>query len=322
MPSSRAVFSGPESFYLPTSFSDPFGNTSTVAYDDYLLAVVEATDPLGNMVLADYDYRVLAPVHVTDINGNRAAAQVDALGMVVAMAIMGKDGDTDGDTLADPTTTFAYDLTRFATTGAPSVVYSRAREQHGAANLRWQEAYSYSDGSGQEVMRKIQAERGLAPERDGAGALVHDGEGALVFAECDPRWVGTGRTVFDNKGNPVKQYEPFFSSTHEYEEETELVEWGVTPVLRYDALGRLIRTDLPNGTFSKVEFDPWKQTTFDPNDNVAPSIWTTPPVRASGIKRAKGSIPSPIPRGGRRRSPTRTGAHPAWRTSTLSGEPF
>jgi RHS repeat-associated protein len=270
IPSSRAVFSGPETFYLPTSFCDPFGNTSTIVYDEYLLAVVEATDPLGNTVLAEYDYRVLAPVHVTDANGNRAAAQIDALGMVVATAVMGKEGDTDGDTLDDPTTTFTYDLTRFATTGEPNVVHSRAREQHGAANIRWQEAYSYSDGSGREVMRKIQAEPGLAPARDGDGALVHDGDGALVFAACDLRWVGTGRTVFDNKGNPVKQYEPFFSSTHEYEDETELVEWGVTPVLRYDALGRLIRTDLPNGTFSKVEFDPWKQTTFDPNDTVAP----------------------------------------------------
>ncbi len=36
---------------------------------------------------------------------------------------------------------------------------------------------------------------------------------------------------------------------------SELVAWGVTPVLRYDALGRLYRTDLPNGTFSKVVFD-------------------------------------------------------------------
>ncbi len=48
------------------------------------------------------------------------------------------------------------------------------------------------------------------------------------------------------------------------------MEWGITAVLRYDALGRLIRTDLPNGTFSRVVFDPWMQTTFDPNDNVAP----------------------------------------------------
>ncbi|MEO5726951.1 MAG: RHS repeat-associated core domain-containing protein [Byssovorax sp.] len=210
---------------------------------------------------------------MTDVNGNRAAAQVDELGRVVATAILGKVGDTDGDTLADPTTTFAYDLTRYQATGEPNVVHSRAREQHGAANTRWQEAYSYSDGSGHEVMKKIPAEPGLAPARDGGGALVHDTQGALVLAASDPRWVGTGRTVFDNKGNPVKQYEPFFSSTPAYEDETELVAWGVTPVLRYDALGRLIRTDLPNGTFSKVVFDAWKQTTYDPNDTVAESLW-------------------------------------------------
>jgi len=272
-PSGRAVFSGPASFYLPTTFSDPFGNTSSIGYDTYNLAVVQATDPLGNTVLAEYDYRVVAPVLVTDANGNRAAARFDELGLVVATAVMGKLGDTDGDTLADPTTTFEYDLTRFATTGQPNVVHSRAREQHGAGNTRWQEAYSYSDGSGHEVMRKIPAEPGLAPARAGDGTLVHDSLGAPVFVASTPRWVGSGRTVFDNKGNPVKQYEPFFSSTHAYEDETELVAWGVTPVLRYDALGRLIRTDLPNGTFSKVAFDAWKQTTFDPNDTVAESLW-------------------------------------------------
>ncbi|MEO5728267.1 MAG: toxin TcdB middle/C-terminal domain-containing protein, partial [Byssovorax sp.] len=138
VPSGRAAFSGPERFYLPDTFSDSFGNTSTVGYDIYNFAVVQATDPLENTVLADYDYRVLAPVRVTDANGNRAAAQFDELGRVVASAILGKVGSTDGDTLADPTTTFAYDLTRFATTGEPNVVYSRAREQHGPTNTRWQ----------------------------------------------------------------------------------------------------------------------------------------------------------------------------------------
>ena len=270
IPSGRALFAGATSFYLPDTFLDPFGNTSSVVYDAYFLAVIQAVDPIGNTVAADYDYRTVSPVLVTDANGNRAAAQLDELGMIVATAIMGKVGDAEGDTLADPTTTFEYDLTRYQATGEPTMVHSRARELHAAANTRWQEAYSYSDGSGHEVMRKIPAEPGLTPVRGGDGALVHDGKGALVFAVSDPRWVGTGRTVFDNKGNPVKQYEPFFSSTYEYEDEAELVEWGVTPVLRYDAVGRLIRTDLPNGTFSRVVFDPWRQTTFDPNDNVAP----------------------------------------------------
>jgi RHS repeat-associated protein len=270
VPSGRAQFTGASSFFLPDTFFDPFGNTSTVVYDAYKLAVVQATDPLGNTVLADHDYRVLAPVQVTDANGNRASARFDELARVVATAIMGKVGDADGDTLAEPSTTFEYDLTRYQATGKPNVVHSRAREEHGAGNTRWQEAYSYSDGSGHEVMKKVPAESGLAPGRDDNGALVHDAQGKLLLSAASPRWVGTGRTVFDNKGNPVKQYEPFFSGTYEYEDETELVEWGFTPVLRYDPLGRLTRTDLPNGTFSKVVFDPWKQTTFDPNDNLAP----------------------------------------------------
>ena len=36
-------------------------------------------------------------------------------------------------------------------------------------------------------------------------------------SDISPRWVGTGRTVFNNKGKPVRQYEPFFTDTHRFE---------------------------------------------------------------------------------------------------------
>ncbi|XXT18155.1 SpvB/TcaC N-terminal domain-containing protein [Sorangium sp. So ce429] len=270
--SGRAVPSAAH-FYLPTMFVDPFGNTSQVVYDAHCLLVTQVTDPMSNVVEAVPDYRVLAPSRLTDANGNVSAVRFDALGRVMVMAVMGKPGGGEGDTLDDPTATFVYDVERFALTGKPNVVHARAREQHGAGNPRWLERYSYSDGSGNEVLRKVRAEPGLAPERDANGALAHDAQGDLVFSHATSRWVGTGRTVLDNKGNPVKQYEPFFSATHEYEDEAELVEWGVTPVLRYDPLGRLIRTDLPNGTFSWVEFDAWKQTSHDPNDTALESSW-------------------------------------------------
>jgi hypothetical protein len=195
--------------------------------------------------------RLLAPSLVTDPNRNQVAASFDELGRVIAIAIMGKD-PTEGDTLKDPTTTFDYAFYD-ATTGQPSMVHMRAREQHGAANKRWQESYSYSDGSGHEVMRKLQA-----PPAPGGTA---------------PRWVGTGRTVFDNKGNPVKKYEPYFSPTSAYEDEPAIVMQGVTPILHYDPLGRLVGIDLPNGTFSKVDFGPWQETHSDPNDTVLQSRW-------------------------------------------------
>ncbi|WP_437793355.1 toxin TcdB middle/C-terminal domain-containing protein [Sorangium sp. So ce693] len=223
--SGRAVPSAAH-FYLPTTFVDPFGNASQVAYDPYCLLVTAVTDPLSNVVEAVPDYRVLAPRQLTDANGNVSEVRFDALGRVTAMALMGKPGAGEGDTLDDPTATFAYDLERFESTGKPNMVHARAREQHGPGNPRWLDTYSYSDGSGNEVLRKVKAEPGLAPERDANGALVHDAQGNLVFSHATSRWVGTGRTVLDNKGNSVKQYEPFFSATHEYEDETELVELG------------------------------------------------------------------------------------------------
>src|SRR5262249_30869381 len=157
----------------------------------------------------------------------------------VATAVMGKVSSSDGDTLEAPTTTFDYDLDLYRTTGKPNVVHAAVREQHGDPTTPWQHAYTYLDGLGREIMKNAQAEPGPAPVRDESGGLVKDESGEVVLDDASPGWVGTGRTVFDNKGNPVKQYEPFFTATHEYEDEQELVEWGVTPILRYDPLGRL-----------------------------------------------------------------------------------
>ena len=47
------------------------------------------------------DYRVLQPRLMTDPNGNRSEVAFDALGMVVATAVMGKPGENLGDLLED-----------------------------------------------------------------------------------------------------------------------------------------------------------------------------------------------------------------------------
>ncbi|HEY5959813.1 MAG TPA: toxin, partial [Polyangiaceae bacterium] len=70
---------------------------------------------------------------------------------------------------------------------------------------------------------------------------------------------------------PVKQYEPFFSATHLYESEREVTDAGVSSVLFYDPVERVVATLHPNHTYEKVVFDAWQQTTYDVNDTVAPS---------------------------------------------------
>jgi RHS repeat-associated protein len=262
-------------FYAVTAVEDPFGNVYSTTYDTHALLVVSTADPLGNTVSAEHDYRILGPWQVTDPNGNRSQVAFDVLGFVSKTAVMGKVGDDDGDSLDDPTSTFEYDLFAWQASGKPNWAKSRVRETHQDPNTRWLEQRTYFSGGGGVVMVKAQARPGLAPQRDQDGALVLDQDGEIVLADTSPnlRWIGNGRVVRDNKGNIVKAYEPYYSSTPEYEDEAELVEQGVTPINHYDPLGRLVRTDLPNGTFSRVDFSPWEQTSWDVNDTVLDSEW-------------------------------------------------
>jgi RHS repeat-associated protein len=256
-------------FFLPTGSRDPFGALmATVEYDPFDLLVQAAQDALGNRTEAVNDYRLLGPVRVTDANGDRGAIQADELGMVVRSAVMGREGAGEGDTLADPTVRMEYDLDRWRLQGKPNFVHTFARERHGAANPRWQESYAYADGGGGVVMTKVQAEPGIARRWNAALGAVEE-----VDTTPAVRWVGNGRTILNNKGNPVKQYEPYFSATPEFEDEAALVETGITSVTFYDPLGRAVRVERPDGTFSRVEFGPWRQASHDVNDTVLSSAW-------------------------------------------------
>jgi RHS repeat-associated protein len=269
IPSGTAIYpANPDAtFYLPIGAKDPLGVETRATFDKHVLLIekVEVKQAAWNVVTAVNDYRVLGPVLMTDPNGNRSAVEHDVLGMVVKTAIMGKAGSVDGDTLADPTTRMEYELFNWMNNRKPNYVHTFAREQHGAGNPRWQESYAYSNGSGGVAMVKAQAHPGKA--------FKVNPDGTKVEVDADPRWVGNGRTVLNNKGKPVKQYEPYFSTTHEYEDEKVLREIGVTPVLNYDPVGRNIRTLFANGTFAKVEFTPWWQKVFDANDTVKQSQW-------------------------------------------------
>ena len=200
-----------------------------------------------------YDLRALAPSQVTDPNGNLTLAAYDALGRVTALALQSKAVDShgtpltvEGDTLADPTQSFEYHPE-----ASPPYTFARARETHGDPGTRWIETTAYSDGTGHVVQAKVTA----APDE---------------ATPTTPRWIGTGRVVLNNKGLPIKQYEPFFADTAEFEAEAGFA--GVTPILTYDPLGRPIQVDLPNKTVRRVAFDPWRQVTWDENDLVAEAV--------------------------------------------------
>ena len=270
--SGRAILDAAR-FYLPIEVLDPFENVTEVEYDSHALLGVRVTDPVGNSTAVEPDYRVLVPWRATDPNGNVSETQFDALGQVVRFASVGSPGQEEGDSLDDPTATFEVDLFAFMREGQPAVVHTRHRERHRDPDAQWVEQYVYSDGGGNLVQSKVRAEAGLAPVRDADGGLVQNADGSLALAWSEERWVGSGREIRNNKGLPVKQYEPFFSDRPSYESEDELVQMGVTALLHYDPVGRLVRSDLPDGTLTRVSITPWRVTAHDANDTVLESRW-------------------------------------------------
>jgi RHS repeat-associated protein len=272
-------------FYLPRRAVAPFGGIGRVSYAYDLLAA-STVDAVGNTLTVTNDFRVLQPAQITDANGNRSAVAFDALGLVAGTAVMGKTSESLGDSLAgfaadlddatvqaqlaDPlanpgavlgsATTrliydlFAYDRTRNDPQPSPGVVYLLARETHVSdladGQTRYQHALSYSDGFGREIQKKVLAKPGpLAP----GGPVV------------TPRWIATGWTIFNNKGKPVRTYEPFFTATPRFEFANTV---GVSTVMLYDSADRVVATVRPDQTWTKVVFDAWRQESWDVNDTV------------------------------------------------------
>lgn len=297
-------------FFAPVAYTDPFDSVTEVFYDPLQLFMQRSVDALGNeSQVLRFNYRTLSPDILRDLNDNISSVIVDELGMVKAAAVEGKalnnplhgaeadnlNGFSEHTPTAEPllidnffslantpapqvcdygqlqnlarqllgnaSARMLYDFSR-----QPTVVASIAREQHAVQNPNnspLQISFAYSDGLGQVAMQKVQAEAGLVKAPDGSE----------IDTGTQLRWVGNGRTVLNNKGNPIKQYEPYFSTTPAYENDPAWVEQGVSPTLYYDGAGRNVRTELPNGTFSKVIFDAWKQYSYDPNDTVLDSAW-------------------------------------------------
>ncbi|WP_221413568.1 SpvB/TcaC N-terminal domain-containing protein [Peribacillus simplex] len=263
-------------------------------------------DPNKPLVRSGLDYRMLQPVLVMDPNRNRSAVCFDALGMVAGTAVMGKPEDVvrhgdflDGSFVPDLTTgeidahlrhpldaphailgrattrlvydLFAYSRTKGKSCPQPAVLYTLVRETHDAnlapsEKTNIQHSFSYSDGFGREIQRKIQVKPGPVPIQElDSGRIDTILDELNMTTNVGPRWVVSGWTVFNNKGKPVRQYEPFFTDTHSFEFDVRI---GISPVLFYDPMERVVATLHPNCTWEKVVFGPWRQEIWDVNDTV------------------------------------------------------
>jgi RHS repeat-associated protein len=274
-------------FFLPRRSIDPFGGIARVDYDLYDLLTIATEDAVGNRITATFDYRVLQACMLTDANGNIASVAFDALERVTATALLGSSTEVSGDALtgfivdlddatlaaqlanpqANPaallgnaTTRTVYDQHAYQRTAnsanpEPPVVYALGRETHGrdlaaGQTTQFQYRLSYSDGFGRTVQVKTLASPG--PLVDGGASIVS-------------RWTGSGWTVKNNKDQPIRVYEPFFSAASAFEFAPLT---GVSSVMFYDGVGRVVFTMHPDNTWTKSVFKPWQADSWDTNDTV------------------------------------------------------
>ncbi len=276
-------------FYTPSRFQDPFGNTTIVnLWGSYYLLPKSTTDALGNTTTVDrYNWYNLQPEKVTDINGNQREILYDALGLPVAEAVMGKAaGPVEGDNLTglDPNADAADQAMFFNNPAGPATarllggaswrcVYDLhtipvavgmiAREVHAADDTHPYSTpmlvrFTFTDGFGRTAMNKVQA----------APAEGHPPDAI--------RWIGNGKVIYNNKGNAVMQYEPYFVDPanprpHAFDYTDYAATYGVSPRMYFDALGRNYQTDLPDGSYTKMEWDSWQQVMYDNNDTLSTS---------------------------------------------------
>ncbi|MEP6901374.1 MAG: SpvB/TcaC N-terminal domain-containing protein, partial [Actinomycetota bacterium] len=273
----------------PERMRDPNDNLSSVIFDE--LGLVKAAALEGKDLNGDG----VAELETAD-NLNGFEESTDAEQVNIQAFFAAEDSEVlravGRNLLKNATFRFVYDFDRYRLSNAareaeanecaqirlnPTVAASIRREQHQETNPAspLQIGFKYSDGLGKVAMVKVQAEPGIAKKlivQPDCGFSVTDINTANQMPER-LRWIGNGRTVLNNKGNPVKHFEPYFSVTPHYEDAKELVETGVTPVIYYDSLGRPVKTVFPDQTFSKIKFDSWKQENHDQNDTVKKSEW-------------------------------------------------
>lgn len=299
-------------FFLPEKYTDPFGNVTTLNYDPRDLYIQSSEDPVENRVSVEkFDYRVLAPREIKDINGNFSEVIFDVLGLPTAVAVKGKgdqgdnlDGFENEQLMPDSEARIKFFTESRAETETIQQFQQRQQAQasHWLGNASARHLYYFGEveeiSNGKKVIRwgahpasacGIVREKHVAELDEGETSRLQmafeysDGGGNVLVSknQAEPdvpdgpmRWIANGKTILNNKGNPVKQYEPYFSfiQTNQGEEPDhrfeEPVAMGVTPIMYYDAADRLIRTELPDGSLSRVEFSPWHVTSFDPNDTV------------------------------------------------------
>jgi len=270
---------------------DPLQHQTEITPDRFWLLPAAVTDPVGLTIAADYDERALQPRKVTDENGNATRYAYSPLGLLSRVVLQGRNGEGGSDQRPEVAHTcdfHAYDRTRDDSAPQPIFVHTTQRVWHARDGVSDEtlETREYSDGFGRLLQKRVQAEEIIfGPDGNDTGLLVDGdpvpgqvGGPAIGRREADGVVV-SGWQVYNNKGQVIEQYEPFFDTGWEYQPEEEARQ-GQRVAIFYDPRGQVVRTLNPDGSEQRVVFGvpsdledpetfaptPWESYSYDAND--------------------------------------------------------
>lgn len=253
---------------------DPLDREATVAFDRYDLLPKTVTDPVGMETEAWYDYRLLTPFKAKDPNDNFTEFAFNRIGLLYKSAVKAKydidEGSADpdlqlGDYLDHPTSLMEYDFFNFMENGDPVWVKTTQRQYHyygPSPEFGDKEdtilSCQYSDGFGRLLQTRAQAEEIIYGDATfGDSGLPTDqtqNANCVGVENTDPDMpnvVVNGWTVYNNKGQAVEQYEPYFDQGFDYKDVLE-TQKGQKVRVFHDVRGQAVRTLNPDNTEQRV----------------------------------------------------------------------
>jgi RHS repeat-associated protein len=274
------------SFFKPVVFTDPFGYSRTVTFDDKLLLPLEVVDAIGNTNRAQINYTNLQPVLIVDENGNQEAFRYDELGSCVYRAALGNPGaKATGDVLdgASPfrttdelqallskplagSETFLGKATSCFFEDFASYNPSEAVDQGG----------SWSPGFRISVQRQTHVtdlNPGEASQLqlavsyfDGKGRPLQTRQLAEPDAGGAERWIVGESHLFNKDSAVVRKKVPVYNESHLFQNATGSTE-GATTIF-YDASKRQVAILNPDLTWCKTMYGCWGRVVWDEGDTI------------------------------------------------------
>lgn len=223
-------------FWRPQAYTTrPLTGKNTLTWDAHFCVVTAHRDAAGLTVSVQHDWRFMTPVQLTDGNDSVHTVTLDTLGRVTILRFHGtENGQPCG--YSDHSLTVPASAEEMLTLSAPLPVHKcrvyitdswmKTGPEKQPPHVVTLTTDRYDDDPAQQIRQQVTFTDGFG--RHLQTSVNHGGGRRAV----------TGRTEYDNKGQPVRTYQPFFSDTWRYMNDSGTPEVRYADTHYYDPTGR------------------------------------------------------------------------------------